>query len=207
MRYPTVLLLALLAGCAGPKPGEHNPPAPMNPFPGDMLTGAIPVFPVNVMRADSTVSTTDGFSVESSSRARVDSIMHAVLTKRFPTVHWMTPADLKKASDQAPGMLPDPYQIPTLALATHALSTIPNAILTQLRGLTGVASGGRYVVVPANLWLTRQGSMTKANLVVTLADVRIGAVSWSGTLSGVGADPWIAIGEAVMGLTAVRERQ
>ena len=207
MRRPTALLLALLAGCGSAKTGDHNPPAPVNPFPGDLLTGAIPVFPLNLMRADSTISRTEGFSVESSSRARVDSIMHAVLTKRFPTVRWLTPVDLKRASSQAPGMLSDPYQISTVALSSRALTTVPSSLLTQLRGLTAVASGGRFVVVPANLWLTSQGPMTKANLVVAVADVRSGTVSWSGTTSGLGADPWTAIGEAVLGLAPARERQ
>ena len=206
MRYSTVLFLALLAACGTPKPGERNPPAPINVFPGDMLSGAIPVFPLNFMRADSTIPSSDGFSVEPPARARVDSIVHAVLTRRYPTVKWMTPGDLKKAASQAPGMLPDPYQINTIALSTHALSSIPSGLLTQLRGLTAVASGGRYVVVPANLWLTRQGAVTKASLVIALADVRVGAISWSGTISGMGADPWMAIGEAVVGLTAIRER-
>jgi hypothetical protein len=203
MRYSTVLLLLSLAACGTPKPGEHAPPAPINVFPGDILNGAIPVFPLTSLRADSTVS--DGFSVEKASRDRVDSIVHAVLTKRYPTVKWMTPVDLQKASAQAPQMLPDPYHISTLALSAHALTTIPGQLLVQLRGLTAATSGGRYVVVPANLWLTRQGAVTRANLVIALADVRAGAISWSGTISGVGADPWTAINEAALGLTLVRE--
>jgi hypothetical protein len=206
MKYSTALLLALVAACGSPKPGDHNPPAPINQFPGDLMSGAIPVFPLNVMRADSTIPTNDGFSVAPTSRARVDSIIHAVLQRRYPTVKWMTPADLRKAQEQAPQMLADPYQIPTLVLSTHALTTIPSQVLVQLRGLTAATSGGRYVVVPANLWLTKAGTMTKANLVVALADVRVGAVSWSGTLSGVGADPWTAINEAIVALTDIKER-
>src|SRR5262245_33034746 len=111
MRYSTVLLLMLAAACGAPAAGSHNPPAPINVFPGDMLSGAIPVVPVTTMRADSTVPTTDGFSVERASKDRVDSIVHAILTRRYPTVKWMTPVDLQKAASQAPGMLPDPYQV------------------------------------------------------------------------------------------------
>lgn len=208
MRNSTILLLTLsLGACAGSQSSSlRAPPAPIKAFPGDMLTGAIPVYPLNNMRVDSTLGMDGELSPSRDAMSRVDSMLHAVLIHRYPTAQWLTPTQLKEAAAKAPGMLTDPYDTPTMALQTHALTLIPGALLSQMRGLAAVASGGRYVLVPANLWFTKTGALTSAHLVVTLADVRMGAVSWSGTLTGVGPDAWKAVSEAVLGVTMVKDQ-
>ena len=209
MRYPLksgLAALVLLCAC-NTKAELRAPPAPINPFPGDILTGSIPVFPLNNLRLD---SATDGWAELADKRAftgSVDSVLVAILTRRYSAVRWVPARELQVAAAKAPGMLADPYQMTTIQLQTHALTTVPNPLLTQLRGVTAIASGGRYVVVPANLWFTTAGPAARAHLVVALADVRIGAVSWSGTLSGVGATPLEAVREAALGLTMVRKGQ
>lgn len=181
------------------------PPAPIKAFPGDMLAGSVAVFPLNNFRTDSAASWGD-LGDPKATMHRVDSILHAILTRRYPSVRWVEPVELQKAAGQAPGMLTDPYQLPTIQLQTHALTTIPAPLLSQLRNISSLVQGGRYVVVPANLWLDAGSGVAKANLVVALADVRLGAVSWSGTLTGIGETPFRAIEEAVLGLTMIRDQ-
>src|SRR5580765_4505804 len=120
MRNSTLLLLTLsLGACAGAQNSSMRaPPAPIKAFPGDMLTGAIPVYPLNNMRVDSTLGM-DGVSPSREAMSRVDSMIHAVLVHRYPTAKWLTPEQLKEAAAKAPGMLTDPYETPTMALQTH----------------------------------------------------------------------------------------
>jgi hypothetical protein len=199
-------LAAVLFLCAcNTKAEMRAPPAPIKSFPGDLLAGAVPVFPLNNLRVDSTARW-DELTDKRKVTGWVDSILVAVLAKRYPTVRWVPAPELQTAAAKAPGMLVDPYQMTTIQLQTHALTTVPSNLLTQLRGVTAVASGGRYVVVPANLWFTATGGAASAHLVVALADVRIGAVSWSGTLTGVGNTPFKAVEQAVLALTRVKDQ-
>ena len=207
MRYPLKSgLAALVFLCAcNTKAEMRAPPAPIKSFPGDLMSGSVPVFPLNNLRVDSSARW-DELTETRQFTASVDSLLVAVLSKRYPTVRWVPARELQAAAAKAPGMLVDPYQMTTIQLQTHALSTVPSTLLTQLRGVTAVASGGRYVVVPANLWFTSEGGAANAHLVVTLADVRIGAVSWSGTLTGVGPTPLRAVQEAALALTKVKDQ-
>src|SRR5256885_8153570 len=111
MRISTVLLLTLsLGACAGGQSSSMRaPPAPIKLFPGDMLTGAVPVYPLNNMRVDSTLGLDGELSPRAAAMGRVDSLLHAVLTRRYPTAQWLTPTQLKEAAAKAPGMLTDPY--------------------------------------------------------------------------------------------------
>ncbi|MBI4501444.1 MAG: hypothetical protein HY700_09815 [Gemmatimonadetes bacterium] len=206
MRYP-ILLLGLLATAGCTKTEMRAPPAPVAPFPGDLLTGRIAVYPLNNMSVDSTLGWNEALADRAQVRGRVDSMLVAVLNDRFSQVLWVTPAALRLAAAQAPGRLTEPDRMPTLLLQTHALTTIADPLASQMRELTAVAAGGRFALVPANLWFARdrQGRGT-ANLVVALADIRLRAVGWSATLSGAGDTPWEALDAALRKLTAMERR-
>src|SRR5580765_4358495 len=83
MPYLTSLLLVLtLAGCA--KPATKTPPAPVNPFPGDGLSGKIAVFPLNTLNVDSALGWSGMLSNRTQFRSRVDSLLNELLRDRFP---------------------------------------------------------------------------------------------------------------------------
>src|SRR3989442_1432471 len=96
---------------------------------------------------------------------------------------------------------------PVVPLKARAEAAVPEGLRAQLRELTGVATGGRYALVPASLALVRDRSgRGRADLVVSLVDVRRGVVSWTTISSGIGDDPWNAIAGAARSLTAEEAR-
>ena len=200
------LLLLSVAGCT--KPATKTPPAPLHPFPGDALSGKVAVFPLNNLNVDSTLGWGRVLANRPQFRTRVDSMINDLLQERFPQVTWAAPAALRRAAAQAPGMLADPDRMQTTVMPSRALSNIPDPLAAELRELTAVATGGRYALVPANLWFTRTtGGQGAATLVVALADVRTHSVSWGATLVGVGDTPWAAVEQAARKLTPPRPEQ
>ena len=205
MRYLIPLLGGLaIVGCA--KTEMRAPPAPVAPFPGDFLTGRIAVYPLNNLTTDSTLGWDEALADRVQARGRVDSMLVALLNGRFSQVLWVPPEALRRAASQAP-TLTGPDRMSTLLLQTHALTTIADPLASQMRELTAVATGGRYALVPVNLWFARnrEGRGT-ANIVVALADIRLRAVSWSATLTGAGDTPWQALDAALRRLTAMERR-
>jgi hypothetical protein len=77
--------------------------------------------------------------------------------------------------------------------------TIPEPLRAQLRQLTGIAAGGRYALIPAQLVFGRDGAdqPAHADFTIVLADVRAGEIRWSQTLRGTGSSPWEAVAAAV----------
>src|SRR5437660_6079006 len=199
MRTPTLLLYSLAAlGCAS-KPDMRAPPAPVVPFPGSQLAGqTISLWPLVTMRADSTLGWKAALEPRRQALGKVDSILASQLTTRRSQIKWVLPADLRRAAQQAPGLLPDPDLMATVQLQTHVMAMVPEPLRAQLRQLTGVASGGSYALVPANLVVVREPKGGgRARMVITLVNVRLGAVSWTATVTGVGRDPWEAVDGAV----------
>lgn len=200
---PLLLLLigAVGLGCGGTTSRAPVPTTkPVLPLPAQVLGGSkIPVFPlINVVVAQGT-----GWDTLLASRAdvrrRVDSILFAIVKQQAPEVIWVNADAVRRAAEQAPGLLTSPDQLATSQLKIHALSTIPEPLRAQLRQLTGVAAGGRYALIPAELRFVWDATNQRASadFTIVLADVRLGAVSWSNTMRGWGATPWDAVALAV----------
>ncbi len=203
MRNPALALLLLTTASCAPT-GLRPPPGPVIPIPADALAGSnIVVYPLNTMRADTVLGWDRELGDPALALKRVDSIVIAMLNRRLPQVKWAPNADLYKAAAQAPGLLTPPNEMATIQLMTHATDRLKEPLAAQLRQLTGATTGGRYALVPANLWFERKDATRgNAKLVVALVDVRRGAVSWSATMTGVGTSAWEAITSAVIILTS-----
>jgi hypothetical protein len=174
------------------------------PIPADALTGSnIVVYPLNTMRSDTVLGWDTQIGERAQALERVDSIVISMLNRRLPQVKWAPKADLYKAAAQAPGLLTRPDEMATVQLMTHATDRVKEPLAAQLRQLTGATTGGRYALVPANLWFERRDATRgNAKFVVALVDVRRGAVSWSATMTGTGTTAWEAVTSAVMQLTS-----
>ncbi|MSR07123.1 MAG: hypothetical protein EXR93_08680 [Gemmatimonadetes bacterium] len=189
-------------GCATAAGGHAPPPTtkPVLPLPSHVLGGSkIPVFPLTNFVVDEGTGWDSLLASRGEVQQRVDSILYAVARLRAPEVGWIKADVVRRAAEQAPGLLTSPDQIATSQLKTHALSTIPEPLRAQLRQLTGIAAGGRYALIPAGLRFTWDANNRRAvaDFTIVLADVRLGAVSWSNTLRGFGATPWDAVALAV----------
>jgi len=199
MRRLIVGVFLASAGCAaqGHAPAPTTKPVMTMPVRG--LGGAkVPVFPVITFSVAPATGWDAVLTPKRDALNRIDSIIAATATDHAPEVEWVNAMAVRKAATQAPGMLANPDQLSTAQLKTHALSTVPEPLRAQLRNLTAVATGGRYALIPAGLSFVHDAAAGRsfADLSVALVDVRIGAVSWSATLHGVGNTPWEAVAVA-----------
>ena len=204
MRNVTLLSLCLAATACATKGVTRVPPPPVIALPTEALSGStIAVFPLTTMGVDTVLGWGQFFVDRRQAFDRVDSILTSTLNRRIPQITWLPPAELRRAAAKAPGLLTDPDQMALHLLQTHALASIPDPLASQLRQLAGVATGGRYIIAPANLWFEHVSNILgRVRIVVALADVRRGAISWSATVSGTGETPWEAIRAAALQLTA-----
>src|SRR5262245_60488873 len=126
MRH-TIALSVLALGVAGCATRSRAPVAtskPLLPLPVHVLAGSkIPVYPVISFTVDSASGWTGALASRREALNRLDSILVAVAHERAPEVDWVNAAAVRKAAAEAPGMLPNPDQLSTSQLQTHALST------------------------------------------------------------------------------------
>jgi hypothetical protein len=141
--------------------------------------------------------------MDQGARARADSILDNWLIGEFPKVVWVLPAEVRRAARQAPGLVVPPDQIATEALPRRVPAEIGEPLRAQLRQLTAIATGGRYILVPAMLTFVPGSAGTgEARLIVTLCDIRAGTIAWTATLTGEGDTPWLALEGAAHQLVA-----
>lgn len=196
-----VLLVGVGAGCGATSSQAPVPTAkPTVPLAVNALGGIrIPVFPINNIVLQPGSGWDSLLTPRRAAMRKVDSILLAGVQQYGPDVLWVNQDAVRRAAEQAPGMLTNPDQLSTAQLKRYALTTIPEPVRAQLRQLTGVAAGGRYALVPAELVLGRDPANKRAvaDFTVILADVRAGAIGWSNTLRGTGLTPWEAVSVAV----------
>jgi len=123
---------------------------------------------------------------------RADSLVDGELTSRSPEVNWVLPADLRKVSRRAGGMLADPDQMGQAMLRNEKLKDVPDQLASSLRKFAAL-SGGRMVLVPAALAFSRgTDGEWRADLSLALVDSRRALVVWRSLAVGEGATPDIA---------------
>lgn len=194
-------MIAVVAGC-GPAPAPPATPAskPVALLPTQILGGgSVPVFPVNNMAVRPGTGWDSLLEPRRDAFRKVDSILLAAVEGYSPEVTWVNQATVRRAAEQAPGMITRPDQLPTGLLKREAAEPIPESLRASLRQLTAIAAGGRYALVPAELVFGWDGVAQRAyaDLSMTLADVRTGTITWSNTLRGTGPNPWTAVAGAV----------
>lgn len=200
-RLVLVLIGALSAGCGHSSSQAPVPTTkPELPLPVQALGGAkVPIFPLVTLVVEPGTGWDAALTDRSAALRRVDSIVRGLAQERAPEVSWVGQDAVRRAATQAPGLLTDPDRLATRQLKRHASSTIPEPLRAQLRQLAGVAAGGRYAFVPAELMFVRDSATQRsyADFSIVLADVRLGAISWSDTMRGTGDTPWEAVAAAV----------
>jgi hypothetical protein len=153
----------------------------------------VAVYPISSMALDPKLNWSSTIRVPGA-RAHADSILDNWLVEEFPKVVWVLPAEVRRAAQQAPGLVVGPDQVATEALPRRMETPIGEPMRAQLRQLTAIATGGRYILVPVALAFVAGSAGTgQARLVVTLCDIRAGVVAWSATLAGDGDTPWQAL--------------
>lgn len=188
--------LCLAAGCATSQPAAVASAG--SPLPtGGIVGRTVTVYPLTLLAAEEALGWGGALSPLGDALARADSLIAAALAERVPEVDWVTPAALRRAARQAPGMLPDPDRMGTAVLRAPDVSVVPDPLRSQMRQLTGVA-GDRYALVPAALVFRRaDGGQGQAELVVVMTDVRLGRVGFRTVVTGTGSDAWSALDAAL----------
>ena len=175
-----IALAAVLAAAAcssNPEPEEYVPPEPV-PFPSMAFAGqGLALFPVTLMVAEEELGWGDMLRPREEGLHAADSVIELFLTERLPDVEWILPDVLRRAADQAPGMLPDPDHMGMAVLRAQGLDRVPDPLISELRNLTAVA-GNRWAAVPASLVFLEADVDTTASDGGGLA-VRSSRLSWS----------------------------
>ena len=128
---------------------------------------------------------------------RADSLVGGAFVSRAPEVKWVSAAELRKMARRAPGMLPDPDDMGQAMLRGPKIQEVPDPLRSSLRKLAAI-SGGRMVLVPAALGLSRDSTgPVRADLTLVMVDARGGRVIWRSIAHGIGPSADAALRQAV----------
>ncbi|HEX9726961.1 MAG TPA: hypothetical protein VGA37_00480 [Gemmatimonadales bacterium] len=192
-------LACATAGCGGAQPAV-TVPSPTAALPTAGLAGQpVTVYPLTLVATDDQLGWGAAFASRREALDRADSLIGALLRERSPEVIWVLPDQLRRAAERAPGLLTAPDQMGTAMLRFSSMTHVPDPLRSQMRSLTGVA-GSRFALVPASLVFVPGDTGGRAELTLVLADVRTGAIGWRTVAHAEGADPWIALRDAVKSL-------
>lgn len=127
-----------------------------------------------------------------------DSLLFEAAQSRAPEVQWIPPQELRKLARRGAGLLPDPDQMGQSIMRSWSLTSVPDPLRSNLRRMTAMAGGWRYVLIPASLIFKPDstGELT-ANLSILLADTRTGRVVWRSVAKGSGGTQDQVLGKAV----------
>ncbi len=194
---PTLVTVALVAGCIGSGPATSaNPSGLPLPLPA-MLGQQVGIYPLTLLTGDATLGWSESLRPRRAALDRADSVIVAALTERSPEIQWIEPDALRMAARRAPGMLTDPDRMATAILRSPSLNKLPDPLFSQMRNLSGVA-GGRLALVPASLvFAPDEQGVGKAVLTLVLVDIRTGRVRWRNQAEGTGDEPWSALWAAL----------
>lgn len=195
-RAAAFLCLVAVMGCGGGHAGEAAPDATL-PLPtAGIAGGKVSVYPLTLLAADAGLGWDEYFAVRRAALDKADSLIAAFLTERAPEVTWALPAELRAAAGKAPGMLANPDQMGT-AILRNQFERVPDPLRSQMRNLAAVV-GGQYALIPASLvFYAEPDGRGRAELTLTIVEVRMAEASWRTVARGVGDDPWSATWEAL----------
>jgi hypothetical protein len=174
------------------------------PLPIAVLAGReIMVLPIGLIAADDSLDWDAWFTDRAGTRRATDSLIADALTERAPEVPWVLPARLQQLAARNPTIVTDPYRMPGAVLRDERLEAVPDPLRAQLRTLAAFTSA-RFALVPAALYYepTPAGD-GRAHLVIVVADVRLGSITFRTIASGDGEDPWAALKTALAALTPI----
>lgn len=127
-----------------------------------------------------------------------DSLLLEGAQSRAPEVQWIAPQELRKLARRGAGLLPDPDQMGQSIMRSWSLNSVPDPLRSNLRRMTAMAGGWRYVLIPASLIFRPDttGALS-ADLSILLADTRTGKVVWRSVAKGAGGTQDQVLGKAI----------
>ena len=171
------IVVMMSSGCAHAQQTPKQPkplPAPAL-FLAPISSLPIPVLPVTYLVSDSSVP---GLPASRSAQlAWADSVIADGLAEHGPEAHWILPAELRRVTRHAPGMVADPDHMTQAVMRLTNLSKVPDPLLANLRMLIAL-TGSRVVFIPAALRFTMVPEGVKVEATLVLADARSGQVPW-----------------------------
>jgi hypothetical protein len=201
-----VAALAVIGAVAcggGSQPNEKPAPeAPKaQPLPTAGISGQdVAVYPLTMLITAEELHWDTLLGKHKDALAHADSLLGALLVERSPEVTWALPAKLRRAAEQAPGMLTNPDQMATSLLRGSLMDQIPDPLRAQMRQLTAIVNA-RYALVPASLLFVKAPSgLGRAELTLVMADVRTGLIGYRTVATAEAADPWTALRLAIKSL-------
>lgn len=127
-----------------------------------------------------------------------DSLLVEGAQSRAPEVQWIPPQELRKLARRGAGLLPDPDQMGQSIMRSWSLNSVPDPLRSNLRRMTAMAGGWRYVLIPASLiFRPDTAGQLSADLSILLADTRTGKVVWRSVAKGAGGTQDQVLGKAI----------
>jgi hypothetical protein len=195
----SLALLALAVGCGrgAPKDAAPAPPRPLAAF------AAQPVIltPVSHVRAD-TLGLVQQLGGARLTGRKLDSSVVAALEERGIARRWVLPADLARSHERNRTYATDPYQLavePLRASAFVAGSRFGEPLSSQLRTMIALHGESRYVLLPIEFRLERDGAAARGVLKAALVDPRFAQATWVGEVKG---DPVASPAQALANVAA-----
>ena len=203
-RCAAALAVLVAAACGGHQAEpEHVTPEPPQaaPLPTAGISGQdVAVYPLTMVIAAENLHWDTLLGTRKAQIEKADSLLGALLQERSPEVNWALPPKLRRAAEQAPGLLTNPDQMATSLLRGPEQTQIPDPLRSQMRQLNGVANA-RYALIPASLFFVKAKSgQGRAELTLVMADVRTGLIGWRTVATAEGTDPWTALRLAIKSL-------
>jgi hypothetical protein len=120
---------------------------------------------------------------------QADSLLADLLLERAPDATWVLPPELRRMAQRAAAMMPNPDKMGQSVMRTPSRKDmLPDPLRTYVRQLVAFIEGGRFVLIPAALYLTPgPGDSLTVQLSMVLADGVIGRVVYRTLAVGRGA--------------------
>jgi len=124
--------------------------------------------------------------------ASLDDEIAAALADRGVTRGWVLPAQVERTARRNPTFASDPHALavePILPTAKAFDFELPDPLRSQLRAITALTEGARYVLVPVEARFERatpSGPADSGRAVLRLAivDTRLARLAWVGEVAG-----------------------
>jgi len=187
--FGSIALLTLAAcGGSGNKPASTAPAPEQHALAGLAATGAI-VAPTYTLR---TATEASGIVQMGSTRdvlRMLDDDIATALAERGLRTGWIMPADLALSFKRNPTYAPDPYALALEPLRSAAFipgGRLPEPLASQLRTMIALHENARAVLLPIELKLDRDATVSaaRATLKVAVVDPRFSEAKWVGTVRG-----------------------
>lgn len=189
-RLPLLLLALAALACGGKNPSPSATPErqdePVAPLATVAFAGQqVALVPLTLVVADEITGRDPLLANRAAALTWADSTILAALNSRGPEVKWIGPVELRKIARRSPTVAPDPDRMGQ-AMLRAKFEDVPEPLRTMLRQMVAMV-GGRFALVPAALVFSRDADgKTRAELALSLADVRTGKVVWRTLAWGTG---------------------